>query len=363
MSIKMRQKIDVGGHPGYPLFLGVSLDELGGYLEGRFGSRGHYLIITNPLVADLYGEKLLEGLKLFRTDLITVPDSEEEKSLNRISKLTEQAVRCRADRDTVVLAMGGGVIGDLAGFFASIYMRGIRYIHIPTTLLAQIDSSIGGKVAVNHPYGKNLLGAFYSPQAVWTDFETINTLPWDQIQNGLAETIKHALVADPDLFEFIEEHTESIIKREPKIIKDLAMRSLAVKVKIVSQDEREKGVRVLLNLGHSFGHALETDEEYKGVTHGQGVSIGIAASAHLALNKGLLSEKDLERIVNLLEKMGLPTSIQARDPRILLEHMSADRKNKSGNKVLVLPVGIGKSVVIQDCEDEEILFAWKKIMK
>ncbi|KUO58790.1 MAG: 3-dehydroquinate synthase [Gracilibacter sp. BRH_c7a] len=359
----MRQRIDVGGSHGYPLFLGVPLEELGSYLENRYGAKGHYLVITNPIIADLYSEKLMEGLKNFRTDLITVPDSEEEKSLDRISKLTEQALRCRADRDTMVLALGGGVIGDLAGFFASIFVRGIRYIHIPTTLLAQIDSSIGGKVAVNHPSGKNLLGSFYPPQAVWTDYSTLTTLPWEEIQNGLAETIKHALVADSMLFEFIEDHTADILNRDPKIMKELAMRSMAVKVKIVTEDEKEKGNRILLNLGHSFGHALETDAKYKGVSHGQGVSIGLVAIANLAFERNLLSEKQLVRIVDLLEKLGLPTYITDSDPQSLLQHMLVDKKNKAGNKILILPVGIGKSSIATDCEDEEIVRAWKKIMK
>lgn len=359
----MRQKIDVGGTHGYPLFLGVPLQELGIYLENRYGTKGHYLVITNSVIADLYADKLLEGLKLFRTELITVPDSEKEKSLHRISKLTEQALRCRADRDTMVLALGGGVIGDLAGFFASIFIRGIRYIHIPTTLLAQIDSSIGGKVAVNHPLGKNLLGSFHPPEAVWTDFTTLTTLPWDQIQNGLAETIKHALVADPVLFEFIEDHADDILNRDDKIMKELAMRSMAVKVKIVTDDEKEKGNRILLNLGHSFGHALETDGEYHGLSHGQGVSVGLVAAANLAHERNLVSEKQLTRIVSLLEKLGLPTNIIDRDPKVLLQHMMADKKNKAGNKILVLPVGIGKSSIATDCEDEEIVRAWKKIMK
>jgi len=359
----MRQRIDVGGSHAYPLFLGNPIEEFGSYLEERFGSKGHYLIITNTLVADLYAAKLMGGLNQFRTELITVPDGEQEKSLQRISTLTEQALRCRADRDTMVIALGGGVIGDLSGFFASIFMRGIRYIHIPTTLLSQIDSSIGGKVAVNHPSGKNLLGAFYPPQAVWTDFTTLDTLPWEEIQNGLAETIKHAMVADPELFDFIESHVEEIKKVDVKIMKELAMRSLGVKVRVVTEDEKEKGQRILLNLGHSFGHALETDEAYQGVSHGQGVSIGLVAAANLAQARGLMSEKQLERIICLLEKMELPTKIENRDPEILLQHMSADKKNKAGNKILVLPIGIGKSAIANDCEDDEIVKAWKKIMK
>ncbi|MGI6449524.1 MAG: 3-dehydroquinate synthase [Desulfitobacteriia bacterium] len=359
----MTQIIKVGNDPGYLLHLGVHLSELGAYLDKRYGASGHYLIITNPLVADLYADDLLEGLKLFRTELITVPDSEEEKSLQRISKLTEQALRCRADRDTLVIALGGGVIGDLAGFFASIFMRGIRYIHIPTTLLAQIDSSIGGKVAVNHPSGKNLLGSFYSPEVVWTDFTTLKTLPWTEIQNGLAETIKHALVGDPELFDFLEEKAEAIKNKDFDILQNLALKSLAVKVKIVSQDQREKGLRILLNLGHSFGHALETEQGFKGITHGQGVSLGLLAASYLSYRRGMLSASQLTRIENILMSLGLPTRVEACDPYALLQLMAGDKKNKAGNKVLVLPVGIGKSAVVADCEDDELVGAWKKIMK
>jgi len=359
----MIQKIEVGDTNQYSLYLDVQLSQLGEYLEELYGAKTHYLIITNTLVADLYAESLLDGLKHFRTDLITVPDCEEEKSLARISKLTEQALNCRADRDTIVLALGGGVIGDLAGFFASIYMRGIRYVNIPTTFLAQIDSSIGSKVAVNHSSGKNLLGAFYAPQFVWTDFDTLKTLPWKEIQNGLAETIKHSMVSDFSLFEFIEQHVSDIKKLNFELIKEVALRSIAVKVKIVNQDIKEKGIRVMLNLGHSFGHALETDEKYKGITHGQGVSIGLVAASHIAHNRGLLTEEQLNRIISLLNKFDLPTCIEYRNPQSLLQHMTADKKNKAGTKILVLPVGIGNVALVSDCEDDEIITAWKKVMK
>ncbi|NLP44709.1 MAG: 3-dehydroquinate synthase [Peptococcaceae bacterium] len=359
----MYQKIDVGDTNQYSLYLDAPLNQLGEYLDEKYGAKAHYLIITNTLVADLYADSLLEGLTQFRTDLITVPDSEEEKSLARISKLTEQALSCRADRDTIVLALGGGVIGDLAGFFASVYMRGIRYIHIPTTFLAQIDSSIGSKVAVNHSSGKNLLGAFYAPQLVWTDFDTLKTLPWEELQNGLAETIKHSMVSDFTLFEFIEQHVKDIKELNYELIKEVALRSIAVKVKIVNQDVKEKGLRVLLNLGHSFGHALETDEKYQGITHGQGVSVGLVAASHIACGRGLLTEAQLNRIINLLNEFDLPTTIEHRNPQDLLQHMTADKKNKAGTKILVLPVGIGNVALVSDCEDNEIISAWKKVMK
>jgi len=358
----MFQSINVKSTQSYPLFLDVSLEELGGYLRGKYGSQDHYLIISNQTVANLYAGRLLRGFQECRTDLLIVPDGEEEKSLERISLLTEEALKTKADRDTVVLALGGGVIGDLAGFFAAIFLRGIKYIQIPTTFLAQIDSSIGGKVAVNHPAGKNMLGAFSNPQAIWTDFSTLKTLPWPEIQNGLAETVKHALIADPELFDFIEAHTEFINNKNFELLKELAIRSLAVKVKIVTEDEKEKGCRILLNLGHSFGHALEAAAEFKGLSHGQGVSVGLAAAAALSRDRGLLSSKDYDRIITLLEKMNLPKQIPACDPQFLLKHMEVDKKNKAGKKILVLPAGIGRAVVAADCEDAEIIRAWQKVM-
>lgn len=358
----MVQRVDVNGSHGYPLFLGAELKGLGSYLQNLFGQDGHYLLITNTRVAGLYAEKLMQGLSELKVDQIIIPDGEEEKSLDRISKLTERALEYSADRDTIILALGGGVIGDLAGFFASVFMRGIRYIHIPTTLLSQIDSSIGGKVAVNHPSGKNILGSFHMPQAVWTDFTTLETLPWEEMRDGLAETIKHAIIADPDLFEFIEGHADDIKAQDYKIIKEMALRSLAVKVKIVSEDEKEKGIRMLLNLGHSFGHALETEEAYKGISHGEGVSIGIVAAANLARKRGLLSDKQLERIIALLVRLDLPTATKGHDPAVLLRHMAADKKNKAGHKVLILPVGIGKSAIAKDCMDEEIARAWESVL-
>jgi len=359
----MLQQINVGGSNGYPIFLNVHLNGLGDYLWDKFGEKAHYLLISNDRVANLYAEKVMEGLRGCRADLITVADGEEAKSLSTISRLAEEAVKLRTDRDSVVLALGGGVIGVLAGFYASIYFRGIRYIQIPTTFLAQVDSSIGGKVAVNHPCGKNLLGAFYPPQAVWTDFDTLKTLPWPEIQNGLAETVKHALVADAELFSFIEDHTDEILNFNLDILSKLAVRSLAIKVKIVSEDEKERGPRTLLNLGHSFGHALETAEAFKGMSHGQGVSVGLAAAANLAKERGLLTEKELARIIGLLNKLKLPINIAPCDPKHLLDLMAADKKNKAGNKVLVLPVGIGKSMVVTDCSDEEIIRAWEKVQR
>ncbi|WP_407308254.1 3-dehydroquinate synthase [Desulfosporosinus sp. SB140] len=362
MSSAEWQKIEVLADRSYPVYLGAPLEELGDYLHSLPEKVEHILIISHQTVLDLYAKRLMKGLEDYRVNLLVVPAGETEKSLERLSQLTTAALRYGADRKTLVVALGGGVIGDLAGFFASVFMRGIRLIQVPTTLLAQVDSSIGGKVAVNHPAGKNILGAFHPPQAVWTDFTTLESLPWIEVENGLAESIKHALIADSDLFDFFETQVDGIKRRDPSIWRMMVTRSSSVKVRIVSQDEREQGIRGLLNLGHSFGHALETQMNYRGVTHGQGVSIGIVAAAHLANAKGLITLDEVEKIEQLLQHYGLPTTISGQDPQALLQRMQADKKNQGGRKILILPQGIGNAVISKDCLDSEILAAWHHVI-
>lgn len=362
MSSPEWQKIDVIADKKYPVYLGAPLEELGNYLHSLPEKVEHILVITHQKIADLYAGRLMKGLGGYRVNLVIVPAGETEKSLERLSQLTTEALRCGTDRKTLIIALGGGVIGDLAGFLASVFMRGIRLIQVPTTLLAQVDSSVGGKVAVNHPAGKNILGAFYPPQAVWTDFTTLESLPWSEVENGLAESIKHALIADPDLFDFFESQVDGIKQRDPSIWREMVTRSSAIKVRIVSQDEREQGIRGLLNLGHSFGHALETEMNYRGVTHGQGVSIGIVAAAYLANAKEFISLSEVERIKQLLSSYELPTTIAGQDPQSLLQRMQTDKKNQGGRKILILPKGIGNAVISKECTDEEILAAWHKVI-
>ncbi|MDP4160901.1 MAG: 3-dehydroquinate synthase [Bacillota bacterium] len=362
MSLAEWQKIEVRADRSYPVFLGAPLQELGEYLHSQFEDLEHILIVTNHAVADLYYDRLMEGLNDYRVNLFKILAGEESKSLERLSQLTTSALRYGADRKTLVIALGGGVIGDLAGFFASVFMRGIRLIQVPTTLLAQVDSSIGGKVAVNHPAGKNILGSFYPPQAVWTDFTTLESLPWGEVENGIAESIKHAIIDDFDLFEFFEKQEESIKQRDPSIWREMVTRSSAVKVRIVSGDEREQGVRALLNLGHSFGHALETEMNYRGVTHGQGVSIGLVAAAYLANAKGFIALEEVDRIKRLLKAFGLPTMIKGQDSYALMQRMNTDKKNQGGRKILILPKGIGQAVVSKECTDPEILAAWDQVI-
>lgn len=357
------QRIEVKASRPYPVCLDVRLEEFGDYLRQKVRPGSHLLVFSQEGIANLYYSRLLAGLSGFQVDLLTFPAGESEKSLSRLEELTTRAVRLGADRNSIAIALGGGVVGDLAGFFAAVYMRGIRFFQLPTTLLAQVDSSIGGKVAVNHPTGKNLLGAFYPPGAVWTDFSTLESLPWAEVQNGLAETIKHAILGDEELFLYLETHAEQICKRDKAIWREMICRSAAVKIRIVSEDEKEQEVRALLNLGHSFGHALETELGYAGISHGQGVAIGINAAAVLANQRGYLGDTDVFRIVSLLKAFGLPVEKAGVNRESLLQRMEADKKNKEGRKVLVLPVGIGQAAVFQDCSDAEILQAWSKVIR
>lgn len=355
-------KISVNAKRGYPILLGVPLEQVGDYLRSSMKGISRVGIITNQVLADFYLERLLKGLEEYKVDTIIIPQGEEAKSLHSISYLTEESVRLGLDRHSLIIALGGGVIGDLAGFFASIYMRGIPFLQIPTTLLAQVDSSIGGKVAVNHPVGKNLLGAFYPPIAVWLDYMTLESLPWSEVQNGLAECIKHAILGDAELFGFIELHAQEIMQKDSAIWRELIPRSLAVKVRIVSEDEEERGIRALLNLGHSFGHALEAEGKYREFSHGQGVSIGIVAAAHLAKQRGYIQAGDVKRIIDLLNLFELPTAAAGKDPARLLALMAADKKNEGGKKILILPKGVGQAVVCKDCSDDEILRAWEQVI-
>lgn len=368
MSLAEAQKIEVTADKPYPVFLGAPLEELGDYLRSQFKDLEHILLISHTEVMVYHGERLKKGLQGFRVDTLYVPSGEKEKSLEKLGQLTTAALRCGTDRKSLVLALGGGVIGDLAGFFASVFMRGIRLLQVPTTFLAQVDSSIGGKVAVNHPAGKNILGAFYPPVAVWSDFSTLESLPWEELQNGLAETIKHAIIADSKLFTFLETQADHLkqLNKDSLLWREMVSSSAMIKINIVSRDEREQGERALLNLGHTFGHALETEMNYRGVSHGQGVSVGLVAAAYLAMTRGMLTEAEFERIKDLLRTFGLPTKIsdissQEQDCYSLLYQMQADKKNQGGRKVLILPQGIGRAVIAKDCTDREILAAWEQV--
>jgi 3-dehydroquinate synthase len=334
-------KVELGDR-GYDILIGSGLlEQSAGLLTEAFPVK-KYVIITNPAVDKLYGSRLKEIMSNsgLEADLLTVPDGERYKTLDSAGKLYENLTECFAERNTPVLALGGGVIGDLAGFVAATYMRGVPLIQVPTTLLAQVDSSIGGKVAVDHGKLKNKIGTFYQPNMVITDITTLKTLPYIEFANGMAEVIKSAVIRDRDFFVFIGQNLDKIIDRDEDIIEKMVFRAAAIKALVVMQDERDTGLRNILNFGHTIGHAVETISKFK-ITHGQAVSIGMVAEAKIAASMGIFEKDELEALVTILTDAGLPTQFPDINIDKVLEAMKHDKKNAAGRTKFALPKNIG----------------------
>jgi 3-dehydroquinate synthase len=286
-----------------------------------------------------------------------VPPGESQKTLRRLGWLLEQMQAAGLDRSSAVVALGGGVIGDLAGFAAAVYMRGIPYVQTPTTLLAQVDSSIGGKVGVDLPQGKNLAGAFHQPAAVFADLDTLRTLPAREFRQGLAEVVKHAIIADARFFEYLEARRVPLLRRDPAVLLHVVRRSCQIKAAVVSRDEREAGERALLNYGHTFAHALETWGGYRKYRHGDAVAVGMVAAAKLSERRGWLRSDELARIRALLAAMRLPIAASEAPPQELLAIMAADKKARGGRLRFVLPRVVGAAAIADDVQPEEIVQA------
>lgn len=312
------------------------------------------VVITNPNINSLYGNILKDALKNegFDAYFIDIPDGEEYKTLDTAVKIYERLIVIRMERESPLIALGGGVIGDITGFVAATYLRGVPYIQAPTTLLAQVDSSIGGKTAVNHPKGKNLIGAFYQPKVVYIDIDTLNTLPKKEILCGVAEIIKYGIIRDSGFFEFLEDNIERLINLDEDALIYSIKRSCEIKADVVSRDEKESGLRAILNFGHTIGHAVESLTGYKKYKHGEAVAIGMVYAARLSLESGLCSDRDYKRVVNLIKKAGLPATIpdtvaQGFSPDSIINSLYLDKKVKGEKIRFVLMKGIG-SVEIYD---------------
>jgi 3-dehydroquinate synthase len=306
------------------------------------------LIVSNTTVAPLYLRALRAGLGERRIVEVLLPDGEAHKTLANAARVLDVLVANRFARDCAVLALGGGVIGDLAGFVAACYQRGVAFVQVPTTLLAQVDSAVGGKTAVNHPAGKNLIGAFHQPHLVVSDTSTLSTLPGRELRAGLAEVIKYGLICDAQLFAWLEAHLEALLAREPRALAHVILRSCQIKAAIVGRDEREQGERALLNLGHTFGHAAESATAYREWLHGEAVGAGLTMAAAMSRECGLLDAQAAERVRRLVELAGLPTRIPSVTPATLLEHMRIDKKVLAGRLRLVLLKHIGEAFVTAD---------------
>jgi 3-dehydroquinate synthase len=341
--------IDLGSR-SYPILIGAGLLGDPALLEGSIPARD-VMLVSNVTVAPLWAPRLRAGLAAFRVAECILPDGEEHKTLATMSRVLDALVAARMNRDCAVLALGGGVVGDIAGFAAACYQRGVDFVQLPTTLLAQVDSSVGGKTGVDHPGGKNLIGAFHQPVAVVADTDTLDTLPDRELRAGLAEVIKYGLIRDEPFLAWIEQNLDRLLARDPDALAYAIRRCCECKAQIVSRDEREQGERALLNLGHTFGHAIETGAGYGSWLHGEAVAAGMAMAAEMSRRLGWLREADVARVRSLLARAGLPTDPPSLGHDRFLELMRMDKKVKAGRIRLVLLRRVGEAVCTGDYED------------
>ena len=336
------------GERSYPIFIGEQLIDRGELLS-RYIRGKQVAIVTNDTVAPLYLERLTRSLAEYAVTPIVLPDGEAHKSWQTLQSIFDGLLTARHDRNTTIIALGGGVIGDMAGFAAASYQRGVDFIQIPTTLLSQVDSSVGGKTGINHPLGKNMIGAFYQPQAVLIDTATLATLPARELSAGLAEVIKYGLICDEPFLGWLEDNIEKLRGLDQAALTEAIQRSCAAKAKVVGADERESGVRATLNLGHTFGHAIETHQGYGVWLHGEAVSAGTIMALEMSRQLGWIAIDERDRAVRLLLRAGLPVmppaNMRAED---FLKHMAVDKKVLNGRLRLVLLKRLGEAVVTSD---------------
>ncbi len=339
----------------YPVWIGAGL--LGEHARWRAMLRGrHVLVVSNATIAPLYLERIAEGLQGMQWSSFLLDDGEAHKSFANVGRVMDALGRLGATRDACIIALGGGVVGDLAGFSAACWMRGIDFIQMPTTLLAMVDSSVGGKTGVNLPVGKNLAGAFHQPRAVIADIDTLTTLPVREYRAGLAEVVKGAAIGDETFFAWLEDHVDALAARHAATVLEAIARKVRYKAGVVSRDETEQGERALLNLGHTFGHALETAGHYTTLLHGEAVAIGMLLAARLSERLGISIAADAERLQRLLEKLGLPVTLPSgMDTQNLVALMRLDKKNTAGKLRLILWRGIGRAEIVDDVAEQDVL--------
>ncbi|EAM2738069.1 3-dehydroquinate synthase [Salmonella enterica subsp. enterica serovar Hermannswerder] len=347
------------GERSYPITIAAGLfNEPASFLPLKSGDQ--VMLVTNETLAPLYLDKVRGVLERagVNVDSVILPDGEQYKSLTVLDTVFTALLKKPHGRDTTLVALGGGVIGDLTGFAAASYQRGVRFIQVPTTLLSQVDSSVGGKTAVNHPLGKNMIGAFYQPASVVVDLDCLKTLPARELASGLAEVIKYGIILDADFFTWLEGNLDALLRLDGPAMAYCIRRCCELKAEVVAADEREAGLRALLNLGHTFGHAIEAEMGYGNWLHGEAVAAGIVMAARVSERLGQFSSADTQRIIALLERAGLPVNgpceMSVQD---YLPHMLRDKKVLAGELRLVLPLTIGKSEVRGGVSHEVVLSA------
>jgi 3-dehydroquinate synthase len=344
------KKIDFKtGQSNYSIYIGAGILAQTGEKLKETGLRDKAVIITNPTVNKIYGAAVRQSLieAGFKTTVLVVPDGEEYKTLESAGKLYEQLAEWGAERSTAILALGGGVIGDLAGFVAATYMRGVPLVQIPTTLLAQCDSSIGGKTAVDYKHLKNEIGTFYQPKMTVSDITTLKSLPEKEFTGGLAEVIKHAVIKGEQFFSYLEKNLDLIKSLDNNVLEAVVAKSARIKVEFIEKDEKDTGIRNILNFGHTVGHAVESVSNFQ-VSHGQGVSIGMTAAAKIAVKMGLTDKESAARMEKLLQKAGLPTKLPQMEVKQVMQAMRYDKKVQGGKIRFVLPRAIGQVFITDD---------------
>ena len=349
MSDEMRELTVDLGERSYPIIIGSGLlgdQDLSGYVAGQ-----QVMIVTNETVAPLYLDAATRCFPGKQVDHVVLPDGEEFKDWQTLNKIFDALLEQRHTRKTTLVALGGGVVGDMTGFAAACYQRGVPFIQIPTTLLSQVDSSVGGKTGINHPLGKNMIGAFHQPEVVLIDTNTLQTLPEREVAAGLAEVIKYGLIRDEAFLGWLEQTMAQLSSLEPASLAEAIYQSCACKADVVAQDEREGGLRAILNLGHTFGHAIETFAGYGTWLHGEAVGSGMVMAADLSLRLGMISAADRDRVGRIVRQAGLPSTVpEGMQPDDFLRLMAVDKKNVDGALRLVLLKAVGDAVVVANAD-------------
>lgn len=338
------------GERSYPIYIGSGLlgrsDLVIPHIVGQ-----QVMIVTNDTVAPLYLEQVQATFADYNCETVILPDGEQYKTLEVVNRIFDALLTKHFDRHCTLVALGGGVVGDMTGFAAACYQRGVAFIQIPTTLLAQVDSSVGGKTGVNHPLGKNMIGAFHQPHCVIADIDTLNTLDDRQLSAGLAETIKYGLIREIDFCTWLDSHMDKLLARDTQALSRAIETSCRCKADIVAADEKESGLRALLNLGHTFGHAIETSSGYGNWLHGEAIAVGMLMAADLSMRMGWLAQEDVQRVENLIDRALLPTRAPANmDYERFMEFMSVDKKVRAGKLHLVLLKTLGDAVVTSEID-------------
>jgi 3-dehydroquinate synthase len=347
MAIMKTLTVDLADR-SYPIFIGESLiykpELFTPYIKGK-----QVMIVSNTTVAPLYLEQVKSALSQFDVDEVILPDGEEYKNLDTLNLIFDALLTKRHNRTTTLIALGGGVIGDMTGFAASCYQRGVDFIQVPTTLLSQVDSSVGGKTAVNHPMGKNMIGAFYQPKAVIADISVLNTLPQRELSAGIAEVVKYGLICNSDFYQWLSDNMEALASYDTETLSMAVELSCLDKAAVVAQDEREGGIRAILNLGHTFGHAIETNQGYGVWLHGEAVAAGMVMAADLSWRLGNISQQDVHDLQSLLKRAQLPCVPPVEmSNQNFIDLMQVDKKVLDGKLRLVLLTSIGEAVVTSD---------------